>query len=1474
MASVSEYQDVQPEGADVGPGASIRSQLIGSNFILGVLLLAALALVFWQVARLFTAVNTLEAATEWVEVVSEARFETSELEAEVNSVVRSRSVTLFPLEVSQALDELEETQPRLRALAEDAADPAIANGLASVHQQVGAVMAIAEEMVVLARDEEWLSVIERLNELNRAQEQVSASVAQLLRQVEARERDALAEVVVARRNVLLYPTAIILLAGVLAGLLVWRTINSIAGPVEGLTAGALRFAAGRFEERVAVPPQQEMGVLARAFNQMAAQLEESYGALEQRVAERTRDLALASEVGQRLSELRDPEHLLQDAVERIRDRFDLYYTQIYLTDPSGRRLTLYAGTGDVGEELVQRGHHLAISRSSITGTAAVTKEPVIISGTQESEIFLPNPLLPETRSEMAVPLVRGDRVLGVLDLQSAQTNGLTEESLPAFAVVASQLAGALENARLFQEVHETQAEIAAQMERRLEVGWQAFLNAIERRERVGFAYEEGELEPLHEPLPPQTGKERRLQTGIKVGDVPIGAIQLEADEYTHWTANHLEVVNSVAEQVARQVENLRLLAEAERYRVEAEEALRRQLREGWEAYRSVRGNLAFAYAAGAIVPLREDRGEEDGPTPVDGAASRRPLVVQGEPVGELVVAKSGKRLSEEERQLVQSVAQSLSAHIENLRLAEQREIALGDVQRRSEELAVLNRVVTEVTATLDLQKSLEVVARGLVEATSADQARVALLNDERNMLTIVAEEHDPGRTPSAYGVSLPVAGNPLSELVLARRAPLVVHDPQHDPELEAVAELFAEQGIEAILVLPLLAGDEILGTVGMDILNPDRTFDDDEVRLAESIVGQASAAIQNANLFDQMQEALEETRILYRASAEMNQARNYEQVLDVIRQNTIAGRDVTNVALVFFDQPWTDEQTPEWLEVAAYWSPEPVEDEQERYPLAMFPSAREALKANEPTFVEDLGTDPHIDDNVRWLYGEILNAQSALFVPLWAAGQWIGYVTSAFRHRPTLEEAEMRRLTALVDQASVAVQSIRLLEETNELLAREQRQRRVADTMLRATGRMTGILEEEPEILRILAEEVTNLLNARATVTYEWAPSAERFEVVNTVGRSRISVSGGSAEKRPQLWNVFTEDELELHVTRAGAKEYVRLPWRVGNNATGVIEVIRNEDAPSIRDEDRASVIGVVQQAAIRLQGARLFAETETRAAELAVLHEMGQALTTLTDVESVAEIVLLHTSRLMNTDNFYIALYEPEQEMIRFPVIVENGERRTFRPLKLTQGLTGWVIRNREPLMLLDNVSERMDEMGIPLLGPPAESWLGTPMMFGDQVMGVITIQSPTTPHLFDEHDLELLNAIASSTAIAVQNARLFEETQERAAETRALYEAGRNINTARSYDHILDTLHRYTILGQKPQQVTLFYFDRPLDEGVLPDYVEVLSSRGRRGERPGRYRLNQLDTTPLLFSWERHWEPVIIEDAAEEEPWPNEEL
>lgn len=226
--------------------------------------------------------------------------------------------------------------------------------------------------------------------------------------------------------------------------------NDVSAALQYVALIAATAAAMNFFYRTREQIRQEQ------FQKINNELDAERLSLEQKVGERTRDLATVTQVNAQISTILETERLMQDVVDLTKERFRLYHAHIYLLNDDEQKLVLASGAGHVGRQMVSQGREIGITNTrSIVAEAARNRQGVIINDVTESPTFLPNPLLPDTASELAVPLVARGQLLGVLDVQSDKTDYFNDEVLSVMELMAGQIATAISNAQLYEVASRT-----------------------------------------------------------------------------------------------------------------------------------------------------------------------------------------------------------------------------------------------------------------------------------------------------------------------------------------------------------------------------------------------------------------------------------------------------------------------------------------------------------------------------------------------------------------------------------------------------------------------------------------------------------------------------------------------------------------------------------------------------------------------------------------------------------------------------------------------------------------------------------------------------------------------------------------------------------------------------------------------------------------------------------------------------------
>jgi len=338
-------------------------------------------------------------------------------------------------------------------------------------------------------------------------------------------------------------SVLVLLLSLALSYFISRTVSE---PLRHLIAAFKAVEAGNLSQRVDVTATDEIAEVTMHFNQMVASLEALQGNLEKQVEERTRLLKATNELAKVSSSILDPDELLAKVINLFTDQFNYYYAAIYLLDPSEKWAELMEATGEAGKVLKQNHHRLELNGKSMVATSIREKTPRISQNTSDEKQRIENPLLPYTRSEIALPLIAGDRVLGALNIQSTKTADFGLQVIETIQNMAGQVAIALENARLFQEAQLRINEMHTIQQQYLMEGWGSLSM---RKDEMEYGIGETNI-----------ANTQKIMAPIKLRDQIIGQIDLEGTG--DWTNDQKNLVDAVATQAAIALENARLVNES------------------------------------------------------------------------------------------------------------------------------------------------------------------------------------------------------------------------------------------------------------------------------------------------------------------------------------------------------------------------------------------------------------------------------------------------------------------------------------------------------------------------------------------------------------------------------------------------------------------------------------------------------------------------------------------------------------------------------------------------------------------------------------------------------------------------------------------------------------------------------------------------------------------------------------------------
>jgi GAF domain-containing protein len=348
--------------------------------------------------------------------------------------------------------------------------------------------------------------------------------------------------------------------------------------------------------------------------------------------------------------------------------------------------------------------------------------------------------------------------------------------------------------------------------------------------------------------------------------------------------------------------------------------------------------------------------------------------------------------------------------------------------------------------------------------------------------------------------------------------------------------------------------------------------------------------------------------------------------------------------------------------------------------------------------------------------------------------------------------------------------------------------------------------EDDIRTLEAIAGEMTLSIDS-ARVQLEMRMQLERFEaesraqVRESWGRllqagipTMIHMDPGGELAAPpdQPLPIIDQSRLQGATSLSEDRREIAVPVRLRGETIATIAATRTPVEDPWNEEEVALIEAVAGQAALALENARQRAEEIRRLQELEVLNRVSQAVSQMLRMDTLFRVVHRQINQVVGDTDLSIALYDPELDEISVPYSSIGGDPIRQESFAVGNDLTSVVIRSRQPLLLGEDAEEQAALFGVDALGVQAQSWLGVPMMIGDEILGVITVQDPNRTDRYSEEDAALLTTIASQIAAGIQNAQLLDQVQRAARRERLIYEITSKVRRSPDLKSIMETTSR----------------------------------------------------------------------------------
>ncbi len=741
--------------------------------------------------------------------------------------------------------------------------------------------------------------------------------------------------------------------------------------------------------------------------------------------------------------------------------------------------------------------------------------------------------------------------------------------------------------------------------------------------------------------------------------------------------------------------------------------------------------------------------------------------------------------------LINTLANSMSIALESARLFDETKRLLKETEQRNAELAVINSVQDGLVREMDIQGIYELVGEKIREIFNAQVIDIVTYDRQSNLIEdrYAFEKGDRTllgpREPKGFRKHVIETGE------------MLLHNENIEEECKNFNnELLIGEFPKSQIFYPLLAGGKVNGIISLQNLDHEHAFTDSDVSLLTTLANSMSVALESARLFDETNRLLKET-----------EQRNAElAVINSVQESLVAQMDMQGIYDLVGDK-MREIFNAQVVDIVTYDKKTNLIEDKYSYEKG----DRTLLGPRSPKgFREHVirtGQLLVINKEVEKLRSQYDNtvivgqaAKSLVLVPLVAGGEVTGVISlQNIDQEDAFSESDISLLVTLVNSMSVALKSARLFDETKMLL-KETEQRKAELAVINNV--QEGLVKEfkSSAIYELVGEKLCELFDTQTVLirTFELEAGNEVWRYAIEKGIRKFS------EPRPLNWAnrrlietqkplIINENYLETAKKYGGTgvtigqppKSAVFVPMLVGGVVRGSVSLQNLDKENAFTEAELGLLSALTSSMAVALENTRLFDETtrlldetKQRATELSTVNNISQTLASQLNPEELIKLVGDQLRDQFKANIVYLALLNPVSKIIYFPY--QYGDELT--PMRLGEGLTSQIILSGKALLINKDVDELTIKLGVQRLGIPAASYLGVPIPVGDEIIGVLSVQSTESENRFDENDERLLSTIAASVGVALRKAQLFEEVTLAKQQAEEASQAAEKANQAKS--------------------------------------------------------------------------------------------